>query len=170
MGSFAARSVVRSAVGAAGALLALAPLAGCAAATYAPPGPQAELPVCGEIVAYAPQELLGRSQTEPSSQGTVVWGNGDIVLRCGLEPPAPNPEGCTRIEDSQGTLTDWLIRPSDGGGWHFTTYGRDPAIDVLVAEGVGGDQPSAALIDLTSTVHRIEADEYCVSLEDTAGT
>lgn len=164
-------SLTSRALGAAVAVLALAPLAGCAAATYAPPGPDAALPVCGDVVAYAPQELLGLGRTEPASQGTVVWGRGgeQIVLRCGVEPPAPNPDGCTRIEDPQGNLTDWLIRPNDDGGWLFTTYGREPAIDVLVAEGVGGDQPSAALLELSSTVNRIEPTAWCVSLDDTAG-
>jgi hypothetical protein len=159
------------AVGAAAAALGAGLLSGCAAATYAPPGPDAALPVCGEVVAYAPPEVLDLARTEPASQGTAVWGRGDeaVVLRCGVTPPPPDPEGCTRLEDDQGNLTDWLIRPTDDGGWMFTTYGREPAIDVLVPSGVGGDQPSAALLALSSTVQRIEPTTHCVGLEDTAG-
>ena len=49
-----------------------------------------------------------------------------MIARCGLAPLGPTTEECLRVDD-----IDWVVRKlSDGAA--FTTFGRDPAIEVLV--------------------------------------
>jgi hypothetical protein len=55
-----------------------------------------------------------------------AWGDPAIVAICGYDPPAPSTLECVSVDG-----VDWLVqRRSDGV--QFTTYGRTPAMDVLV--------------------------------------
>ncbi len=136
-----------------------------------PPGPQAQDPVCANIVIGAPPEMLGMSQQETSSQGTVAWGRGQdaVVMRCGVTPPGPTTDLCTTLDDGTGTEVDWIVRELEGDVVLFTTYGREPAIDVTVPRSVAPDQPSAAPLELTQLVSRyIEATDRCIGPGETA--
>ncbi len=55
-----------------------------------------------------------------------AWGSPAIIARCGLPTLPPTTDECIRVDS-----VDWVIRRlSDGAA--FTTYGTDPAIEVLV--------------------------------------
>ncbi len=55
-----------------------------------------------------------------------AWGEPAIVAICGYPAAAPSTVECLAVDG-----VDWLIqRRSDGV--QFTTYGRSPAMDVLV--------------------------------------
>ena len=55
-----------------------------------------------------------------------AWGDPAIVAVCGYEPPGPSTLECVAVDG-----VDWIVqRRSDGV--QFTTYGRSPAMDVLV--------------------------------------
>lgn len=133
-----------------------------------PAGPEAADPACADVVVGAPPELLGLERHETSSQGTVAWGSGEdtVVLRCGVTPPGPTTERCTRL-GTEGELTiDWIVREQDGVVF-YTTYGRLPAIEVSVPRSVAPDQPSAAALDLAQLVSTsVEATAYCVGAGD----
>ena len=47
---------------------------------------------------------------------------------CGYPPPAPSTLECLAVDG-----VDWLIQPRSDGV-QFTTYGRSPAMDVLVPD------------------------------------
>lgn len=161
-----ARPRAGTAVALAVALAASTLLASCAQVTV-PAGPDASDPACAPIVQNAPDDLLGQPRRETSSQGTVAWGTGAdaIVLRCGVAPPGPTTDLCTRIGDADGETVDWIVRESDGLVT-FTTFGRSPAIDVTVPRSAAPDQPSAAVLDMTRTVSAIPATEHCLGAGD----
>ena len=55
-----------------------------------------------------------------------AWGNPAVIAICGYDAPAPSTLECLSVDG-----VDWLVqRRSDGV--QFTTYGRSPAMDVLV--------------------------------------
>ena len=143
-------------------------LAACGTVTV-PPGEHATDPVCADIVLGAPPEVLDMPQTETSSQGTVAWGSGEdtVVMRCGVAPPGPTTAQCTTLADGTGTEVDWIVREVEPGVFLYTTYGREPAIDVSVPRSAAPDQPSGAALDLTQLVTRnIEATDFCIGPGD----
>ncbi|WP_114855694.1 DUF3515 family protein [Brachybacterium sp. YJGR34] len=158
------------ALAAGGALAAGLVLTSCAA-VQVPPGPEAQDPLCADIVLGAPEQVLGMEKVETSSQGTVAWGHGEdtVVMRCGVTPPGPTTDQCTTLADGNGTEVDWIVRELEDGVFLYTTYGREPAIDVTVPLSAAPDQPSAAALDLTQVITRtIEATDRCVGPGDTA--
>lgn len=137
-------------------------LAACGATTV-PPGPAASDPACAPIVIGAPSTMLGQPRGHTTSQGTVVWGSGDdaVVLRCGVVPPGPTTEQCSRLDDNAGAVVDWIVREDDGYVL-YTTYGREPAIDISVPRALAPDQPSAAPLEVGALVSQIPATTFCV--------
>lgn len=151
----------------AAALLALG-LASCGTVRV-PAGPDAADPVCADIVLGAPPTVLDLERTETSSQGTAAWGSGEdtVVMRCGVTPPGPTTDLCTTLADENDVEVDWIVREVDEGTFLYTTYGREPAIDVSVPISAAGDQPSAAALDLTQVVTRhLEATDFCIGPGD----
>ena len=53
-------------------------------------------------------------------------GDPAIVARCGVPTPGPTTNDCLTVND-----VDWVATPLSDGT-RFVTYGRDPAIEVLV--------------------------------------
>lgn len=134
-----------------------------------PAGADATNPVCADIVIAAPPEVLGMERVETSSQGTVAWGNGEdtVVMRCGVTPPGPTTDLCTTLADGNGVEVDWIVRELEGEVFLYTTYGRDPAIDITVPRSAAPDQPSGAALDLSQVVSRnIEATDFCIGPGD----
>jgi hypothetical protein len=151
----------------AAALLALG-LVSCGTVRV-PAGPDAADPVCADVVLGAPPTVLGMERTETSSQGTAAWGSGQdtVVMRCGVTPPGPTTDLCTTLADENGVEVDWIVRQVDEGTFLYTTYGREPAIDVSVPISAAPDQPSAAALDLTQVVTRnTEATDFCIGPGD----
>lgn len=148
--------------------LAAAALASCGAVTV-PAGPYADDRACADLVLGVPSTLLGQDRRETTSQGSVAWGSGEstVVMRCGVEPPPPTTERCTRLEDTSGSQVDWIVSEDEASGIvRFTTYGRSPAVDLTVPRALAPDQPSAAALDLGPLVAQIEATEHCLGAED----
>ena len=159
------------------AVAGVAVLGGCASPVTVPPGPNASDPVCAEVLQMLPGELAGGTQRSISSQATAAWGEDPAVtLRCGVEVPGPSTERCITVE-SGDTSVDWLALEGDdetvpeharleGGAWTFVTYGRVPAVEVVVPTERGGDQPTAVLVDLAPAVELTTAERHCVGVGD----
>lgn len=80
-----------------------------------------------------PQKVgeLERIPTVPDSPLTAAWGDPAVIARCGLPAPEPTTEECVRVDG-----VDWVAH-SLSDGTRLTTYGRDPAIEVLVPKDYG---------------------------------
>lgn len=155
---------VRGRAAAAGGVAVLGALTGCTAAVVVEPAPSASDPACGVVLLLAPEVLDGRERRTTTSQSSRAWGATEpVVLRCGVEPPGPSPDRCVRVTDPQGGSVDWLVREGTDV-WTFTTYGREPAVEVTVpvdspADGV---RASAVLTDLGTAVGATTVRRTCL--------
>lgn len=161
-------------------LLPLALLAGCAPAVGLPPGEHAADPVCAEVLQATPDTLLGLERRSTSAQATTAWGDPPVTLRCGVTPPGPTTERCLTVEQPDGTSVDWIALEGDDellpeharqgqGSWTFVTYGRTPAIEVVVPVEHATDQPTAVLVDLAGAAGLTAAERSCVGVGDVYG-
>ena len=113
-------------------LLALSPVLLLAACGPQPvravPFEASDSPACQAVADHWPQTVGGLEQrvTAVQSPGVAAWGDPPIVARCGKEPPGPTTDPCIDVAG-----VDWVATELDDGTM-FTTYGRDPAVEVLV--------------------------------------
>ncbi len=147
-----------------------ATLAGCASVVATKPGPFATDPLCAQVVLTTPDELAeGLTRRDTDAQATTAWGDGSgaVVLRCGVEPLAPTTDRCQTVEAADGTSVDWVIVASDpddeqASDWTFTTYGRVPAVQVLVPAEVAQKHPTSFLDRLGAAVSLTERERGCL--------
>jgi hypothetical protein len=100
-------------------------LSACTRAPEVALAPQASAPACAR--AAWPADVSGQSRvgTQPDDGSVAAWGDPAIIARCGLDPLGPTTQDCVTVDG-----VDWVVRPlTDGSA--ATTYGRDPAIEVL---------------------------------------
>ncbi|MGV8912016.1 MAG: DUF3515 family protein [Rhodoglobus sp.] len=157
------------------AMLAMVPLVatlgGCAAILPLEPANDAANPTCAEVIVRLPDTVAGLDMRETNAQGTGAWGEpANVLLRCGVAVPDPTAAlACVTAPDDG---IDWLRDDSDAPNYVFTTYGRDPAMQVIIdSDGdpdVEGDEVSGldALTELAGAVSQIPADRFCVALSD----
>ena len=150
------------------ALLAAAGLAavltGCTPAVTVDPAENAADPGCAPAMLAMPGAVGEHEQRETTSQATTAYGDPTAaVVRCGVAPPGPTTDVCSSVND-----VDWLLRQDaeDGSRWTATTYGRDPAVEVVFD---GTAVPSSTLlVELGSAVEQIPAERRCLDLQDAA--
>jgi hypothetical protein len=69
---------------------------------------------------------LERTRTTSESPSVAAWGDPAVIARCGVRSPGPTTDTCISASG-----VDWVAhRLSDG--YRFITFGRSPAIEVLV--------------------------------------
>ncbi len=83
---------------------------------------------CQAVAARWPAQVAGRERVEVSTASAAVaaWGDPAIIARCGVASPGPTAADCIGANG-----IDW-VATSLTDGMLFTTYGRSPAIEVLV--------------------------------------
>ena len=84
-------------------------------------------PACDKVAEHWPKTVAQQEPTDVSTDSSTVaaWGDPPIIARCGLTSPGPTPKciGASGV--------DWVYRDlTDGKA--FVTYGRSPAIEVLM--------------------------------------
>jgi len=103
-------------------------LPGCSSAVEVSVPAQAGSAACLAVAKRWPATVGGRQPVATTSNSPAVraWGDPAVIARCGLAPIGPSTDDCVRVSG-----IDWVAkRLSDGAS--FTTYGRSPAIEVLV--------------------------------------
>lgn len=90
--------------------------------------PAAANPVCAELAGALPRAVrgTGRVPTSSASLSVAAWGRPAVIWRCGVTPPGPTELECVNVDG-----VDWLWVPLRDGS-SFVTYGREPAVQVLV--------------------------------------
>lgn len=106
-------------------LLGVLGLTGCGAVEVAVP-PLATSAPCPSM--GWPQQVAGHDRVDvtPDSPASAAWGDPAIIARCGVPAPPPTTLECLGVDD-----VDWVVEQLSDGQ-RFTTYGRDPALQVLV--------------------------------------
>ena len=143
-------------------------LAGCTPAVALKPAAGAVDPDCARVVVGLPDTVAGLDARETDAQGTGAWGSpAHIILRCGVPAPDPTSSECLPVDG-----IDWIRDDSKDPNFTFTTYGRTPAIEVLIDsdgdpdvenDGVSGLE---ALTDLSSAIGLVPAERQCISIAD----
>ena len=142
------------------AVVALA-LAGCTPTVALSPAQDAKNAACAEVVVRLPEQVAGFEQRKTDAQGTGAWGEPTaVILYCGV--PVPDPTATLPCGTIDGV--DWLVDDRDAPNYILTTYGRDPAIQVVLDYDRVGS--AAVLTDLASAVRVIPADRQCIATED----
>ncbi|WP_312179396.1 DUF3515 domain-containing protein [Arthrobacter sp.] len=143
----------------AGTLVLAAVLTGCTPVADVDAAPDAANPDCAAVMVAVPDDLAGSKQRETSSQGTAAWGSpSEIIMRCGVPVPGPTTDACATVNG-----VDWVLR-EDGSFWTATTYGRDPAVEVLFDTDKVAS--STVLVELQNAVSRVDQTRECLSTKD----
>ncbi|MER7071290.1 hypothetical protein [Terrabacter sp. NPDC000476] len=115
----------------AAAALCAVGLSGCSRAPEVALAPQARAPVCTAVPWPADVSDRARVATTPDDPSVAAWGDPALIARCGLDPLGPTTDDCVTVDG-----VDWVVRSlSDGSA--ATTYGRDPAVEVLAPAAYG---------------------------------
>ncbi|MEJ3404188.1 DUF3515 family protein [Rathayibacter sp. YIM 133350] len=149
----------RFALASAAALAALA-LSGCAAAVSLEPAADASSAACADVVVRLPQSVADQPERETDAQGTGAWGDpAAVLLRCGVPTPGPTTAACVNVNG-----VDWIEDDSDAPRYRFTTYGRTPAVEVILDyDEVSG---ATTLTDLAQAVSILPQDRKCTDVDD----
>lgn len=121
-------------------------LAGCAPTVALEPAVNANTPECANMMVRLPDTVAELPRRSVTAQSTAAWGEPvAVIIRCGLPTPPPSPLPCATVEG-----IDWLRDDADAPRFVFTTYGLDPATEVIVdSEVVSG---TAVLRDVARAV------------------
>lgn len=141
---------------AAGVLL----LAGCSSTvTGLKAAESADDPACASVVDALPDTVDGLQRRSTDASGTGAWGQpATVLLRCGVPSPAPTAElPCLTFGG-----VDWIVDSSDDAAVVAVSYGRSPAVEVVV----DAESPGIALGDLGAAVALIPADRACIGIGD----
>lgn len=145
------------------ALSIAALLSACApTVSMAPAADDANNPACADAVVRMPDTIESYPKRTTDAQGTVAWGNPTVaLLYCGVPVPEVSALECIEY---QGIY--WLREEVDAG-YAFTTYGRDPAIRIVVDDEIVGG-PGVALDRITTATSFLpENGSICLDTEDT---
>jgi len=133
-------------------------LAGCAPTVALEPADDAINPICAEVSVRLPDTVGELPRRLTNAQATGAWGEpAAVILRCGVPSPAPTATlPCITVEG-----IDWIRDDSNDPNFVFTTYGRTPAVEVII----NGDEVSglSALTDLAPAVGRLPVEGACVT-------
>jgi hypothetical protein len=105
--------------------------AACSTAVEVQPAPHADDPACRSVP--WPGDVSGRTRVETTttSASVAAWGDPAIIARCGFDEVPPTTEDCVTVDG-----VDWVVRALSTGS-AATTFGTDPAIEVLVPQSYG---------------------------------
>lgn len=137
-------------------------LVACSSPVTIPPAQHAPAAECAVVIVNLPDTLEGQPSRSTTSQSTAAWGDPAVLLfRCGLEMPVASDEVCFEA----GGI-DWLSLADDEGNYRFISYGRDPAVELIISADTQLNN-RAALEELSEAVGLLTQYHYCSTLSET---
>lgn len=113
------------------AIGALVLIAGCGSGDVsAVAADQASNPLCAKAAEAWPDTVANEKARATSAKSDTVhaWGDPAIIARCGVTSPGATTDPCFDVSG-----IDWVgHKLSDG--YRFVTFGRSPALEVLVPQ------------------------------------
>lgn len=144
--------------------VSLATLTACASTVSLDPAADATNTSCAELMVRLPDLLGDDGRRETDAQSTAAWGDpASVLLHCGVAVPGPTTDACVTVDG-----IDWIQQEGKDEVYTFTTYGRDPATEVVIDSAAAA--ASTVLADLATPVGAITATGACVGPEDLAPT
>lgn len=112
------------------AVLSAAPLAGCSRSVAVAVPAQGTSSACAALARAWPASVSGLEpvDTDPASPAVRAYGDPAVIARCGVAEPGPSTD-CLSVSG-----VDWVVSTLSDGA-KFVTFGRSPALEVLVPEG-----------------------------------
>ena len=142
------------------ATTAVLALSGCVGTVPMDPAPDANSPACATVTVRLPDKVADQTKRETNAQATGAWGDpAAILLTCGFAKAAPTTMPCVTIND-----VDWIEDDSQKPLYVYTTFGREPAVEVAVDSNTVS--ASTALVDLASAVSVLPVTGKCLSPSD----
>ncbi len=141
----------------------VASLAGCAGTVPLRPAEFANDPACAEVMVRLPDTVAGLDRRSTNAQSTAAWGDPAVVIvRCGLPDTGPSALPCATVDG-----IDWLRDATNDPNFAFVTFGRSPAVEVLIdSTAVGG---TTALGELATAIGTIPVIDACLDPVDPLG-
>ena len=132
-------------------------LSACSPTVSLEPAADANNPGCAEVIVRLPDAVDGQERRSTNAQSTAAWGNpATVIMRCGIEPVEISTLPCVTANG-----VDWIIDESAKPSFRFISFGRTPALEVIVdSENAVGVN---ALDSLAEAVKSIEPTKKCVS-------
>ncbi|WP_337060896.1 DUF3515 family protein [Kineococcus sp. G2] len=126
--------------------------------------PAAGDPACARLLQELPASLEGLARAPQGAAGVAVWGEEQVVLRCGAAVIGPTTKPCVPVGPDEASTVDWVQDAVSERAVRFLTYGRDPAVEVTVRFGgrLRASGASAPLVDLAAPVSAIPQTRACV--------
>lgn len=123
-------------------------LTACAPSVTIEQAKDANNPACAPMMLALPDTLSVSKRRTTTAQATAAWGDPSVaVLRCGVNVLGPTTDKCVTVNG-----VDWVIN-ENGKTWTFTTYGRNPATELVLTEN---EVPSdTALTAISTAVSKI---------------
>ena len=120
-----------TAVVALGAVTAVS-LVACSSGTEVSAAPAATSSACAAVVAAYPDTVGGQTRSKVTADvGAGAWGTPAIIARCGVAALGPTAVSCIEVYG-----IGWF--PEDlADGTRLTTFGTDPALEILVPDSYG---------------------------------
>lgn len=103
-------------------------VSGCSSTVALEPAADANTPSCAAVTVRLPKTVSGEEKRYTDAQATGAWGTPvTVILTCGIEPPGPSDLPCYTLGG-----VDWIALPQEDAIQRAVTFGRDPAIEVVV--------------------------------------
>lgn len=146
---------------AAAALAFAATLSGCSSIVPMQAASDANDPACADIVVRLPDRVGDLERRETNAQSTGAWGSPPaVLLYCGVDVPSASTQRCIQVD---GIF--WLVDARNEPTYVLRSFGREPAIDVVVDTEVTGATP--VLMSLSRVVSRTSTNGHaCTDLDD----
>jgi hypothetical protein len=131
-------------------------LSACAPTVSLEPAADANNPGCADVIVRLPDGVDGQERRTTNAQSTAAWGNPTtVILRCGIEPVEISTLPCVTASG-----VDWLVDEAAKPSFRFISFGRDPAVEVIVdSENAVGVN---VLDSLSPAVQTIEPTKICL--------
>jgi hypothetical protein len=131
-------------------------LSACSPTVSLEPAADANNPGCADVIVRLPDAVDGQERRTTNAQSTAAWGNpATVILRCGIEPVEISTLPCVTANG-----VDWIIDESAKPSFRFISFGRTPALEVIVdSENAVGVN---VLDSLAQAVKSIEATKRCL--------
>ncbi|MEP6844185.1 MAG: DUF3515 family protein [Pseudolysinimonas sp.] len=136
-------------------------LSGCSPTVALDPAAHANDPVCADVIVRLPATVRNLDRRDTNAQSTGAWGDpAEVLLRCGVAVPTASDLPCVTVDDQ-----DWLRDASKAPHDVYTSYGRTPAIAVVIDERELS--ASSVLSELSGAVAFTKPNGHkCLSAED----
>ncbi|MEO7122529.1 MAG: DUF3515 family protein [Lacisediminihabitans sp.] len=142
-------------------------LSACAPVVPLTPAGDATNPKCADVIVHLPGSVADQTLRQTDAQATAAWGDpAAVILRCGVTPPGPTSTQCATVKS-----IDWLIDNTKQPVYTFTTYGRTPAVQVVIDSKLTQGQGTIVLDQLSNAVSFIaqSKEHKCESVLGTSG-